>query len=291
MIEFNAENHEYKLDGKVLLSVTQLMKKHGLAPNYDGVPEEVLNAKAARGSLIHEEIENYVKSGEDGFTDELDAFKRIEKENGLCLMQSETIVYNDLIAGTVDLTGRVNGNETFIADIKTTAALHLESIRWQLSIYAYLFGKSFDHFYAIHLTKDGGKLKEVEPIEKSEVQRLFDCERANVLFSVKTLAVDKLVEEKAISALRAIATAKMMQETAQNELDSIRTALLEEMRKNGVLSFENDFLKIKYVAPYEQERIDSARLKKELPEIADKFMKKTMVKESVRIALKDAADV
>lgn len=58
---FNKENHTYTLDGKILISVTQLMRKHGLAPDYSGVNEVVLQRKAERGTLIHEEIERYIK--------------------------------------------------------------------------------------------------------------------------------------------------------------------------------------------------------------------------------------
>ena len=37
MLVFNEEEHKYLLDGKELISVTTLMKKHGLSPDYSGV--------------------------------------------------------------------------------------------------------------------------------------------------------------------------------------------------------------------------------------------------------------
>ena len=58
MILFDEKTHTYTDDGKHLISVTQLMKKHGLAPDYSGVSESVLGAKAQRGTLIHKEIEH-----------------------------------------------------------------------------------------------------------------------------------------------------------------------------------------------------------------------------------------
>ena len=57
MLKFDAEKHEYFDGEKRLISVTQLLKKHGLAPDYSGVSDSVLNAKAERGTLIHSEIE------------------------------------------------------------------------------------------------------------------------------------------------------------------------------------------------------------------------------------------
>ena len=45
MIKFVEETHEYYLEGKKLISVTQLMKKHGLGTNYGDVPEKILMKK------------------------------------------------------------------------------------------------------------------------------------------------------------------------------------------------------------------------------------------------------
>ena len=51
--QFDKNKHEYTLDGRPLISVTQLMKKHGLSPDYSAVDPEVLFAAAERGTLIH----------------------------------------------------------------------------------------------------------------------------------------------------------------------------------------------------------------------------------------------
>ncbi len=63
--------------------------------------------------------------------------------------------------------------------------------------------------------------------------------------------------------------------------------LLEKMEETRVKSVDNDYFKIGYVASILRESIDSARLKKELPEIAEAYLKQTAVKASVRITLKD----
>ena len=103
MIEFNPETHEYFSDGKKLISVTQLMRKHGLAPDYSGVPDSVLVAKAERGTLVHKEIETYIKTGEIGFTEECTEFAAYCSREGIEPTASETIVYNGIAAGTIDL--------------------------------------------------------------------------------------------------------------------------------------------------------------------------------------------
>ena len=69
-VTFDVAKHLYKRGETPLISVTQLLKKHGLAPDYGAVPADVLERKAALGTAIHAEIENYIKTGEipDAFT-------------------------------------------------------------------------------------------------------------------------------------------------------------------------------------------------------------------------------
>ena len=143
MLEFNEEKHEYTLDGKKLISVTQLMQKHNLAPSYAGVSTDVLNAKAERGSLIHKEIEDYIKNKEIGFTPEMALFKEHVEQNKIDVLESEYRVNNDIVAGTIDLVFIVN-DVLYIADIKTTYQLHQEAVSWQLSIYGYLYWYNHD---------------------------------------------------------------------------------------------------------------------------------------------------
>ena len=91
MLEFNETNHTYTFDGKVLISTTQLMRKHNLSPNYDMVNPEVLQSKAKKGTLIHKEIENFIKENQLGFTDELYEFQKYVKEHNLTSIKSEAI--------------------------------------------------------------------------------------------------------------------------------------------------------------------------------------------------------
>ena len=77
-IRFSEVDHKYFLnDGtseKELVSVTTLLKKHGLTPDYSFVNEVVLSTKAERGTIVHKELEAYIKSNEVGFTSELENF-------------------------------------------------------------------------------------------------------------------------------------------------------------------------------------------------------------------------
>lgn len=79
----------------------------------------------------------------------------------------------------------------------------------------------------------------------------------------------------------------------QNELSELqkrdtelRSAIVEGMEMSGTKSFENDFVKLTYVAPTTRTGIDLDRLKFEHPDLAEKYKKVTPVKSSVRIKVK-----
>lgn len=299
MIEFREDTHEYFLDGKKLISVTQLMRKHGLSPSYDAVPEEVLRAKAERGTLIHKEIEQYIKHGEIGFTTELANFieyvRLMREARGVDIeiVDSEEIVYNEVVAGTVDLTLLEDDIYT-VADIKTTATLHKEAVSWQLSIYAYLISdKTFADLskgQAFHFDKDGNLNVIDIPLKPfTEVERLLDCERRGEIYTQElTVSNTQLAELVEVESL--IKRIEEQKKAAEAQATELRAQLMQAMEANGVTSFENENIKITYVAPTTRTAIDSTKLKKELPEIAEKYTKTSNVKASLRITLKEASN-
>lgn len=292
MIEFREDTHEYFLDGRKLISVTQLMRKHGLAPNYDAVPSEVLRAKAERGTLIHKEIEDYIKTGEFGFTSELEAFVNHIKKHGVTPLASEFIVYDACagVAGTVDLVLK----DGTIADIKTTATLHKEAVSWQLSIYGYLWSNFANEIglptkgQAYHFQADG-TLKVVDiPLKPwAEVARLLECEKNGEIYT-QAVAVSETALAELVEVESLIKQIEEQKKAAEAQAQELRQALMQAMEQNSVTSFENENIKVTYVAATTRTAIDSAKLKKELPEIAEKYAKTSNVKASLRITLKEA---
>lgn len=287
-LTFIEDTHEYFLDDKKLISVTQLMQKHGLAPNYSEVPQEVLRAKAERGSLVHKEIEEYIKEGNIGFTNELIEFINADKGE---VLKSEFKVNNDIVAGTVDLLLYKN-NEYIIADLKTTSELHIDAVSWQLTIYAYLLSKinpmiKVTKGQAFHFNKDGN-LNIVDIVLKpfEEIDRLMECERNNEKFELKKIASDEqLMQLLEVEAL--IKSIEEKKKKAEEQAKELRAELMKAMEANGVKSFENDLIRITYVAPSTRQSIDSAKLKKEQPAIYASYLKSSEVKASLRITLKE----
>ena len=95
-----------------------------------------------------------------------------------------------------------------------------------------------------------------------------------------------LFQTKAMAVMREIAELDRMKKQLEAKDKVVRQELQEAMDKYGIKKFENDILKVTYVEPTTRTTIDSARLKKELPAVAEKYTKTSQVKGSVRIEVK-----
>lgn len=284
-ITFNEEKHIYYCDGKeVKISVTQLLKMYGLSPDYKGVSEKVLDAKAKRGTLIHEEIENFNKHGESGFTEECLQYQKFI-DTGYKCMQSEFMVGNNIVAGTIDLILEKDG-ELIIADIKTTSTLHKESVSWQLSIYAYLCGVNFTKGLALHFKDKKLNVVEIPLKPKSEVERLIEAFKHSETFTPALILSDNEITTLEQAEL-IIKQYDMLLEQAKAKSEELKKTLIAKMKENGITKFENDNIAITYIAPYEKQGIDSKTLKEEEPKIYEKYLKSSKVKESIKITLKE----
>lgn len=295
---FDPETHTYYLNGKPLISVTQLLKKHGLAPDYDHVSEETMEKAADRGKLIHKEIEDYITRGEVGFTPELVTFIERFKTIGYDFVASEVSVHDDVIAGTIDLIldTVAPDNEEYIIDFKTTSSINFEAVSWQLSLYAYLRSVTAERYFSVktklqewHFQPDGS-LRVIDiPLQPwEEIERLLECERTGKTYTrnLEGIVTDAQVAEIEY-AENLIAEADRQKKEAEARVAEIKAALMAEMAKRGIKSFETGRVKLSYVLPTERTTIDSARLKKELPDVAKEYSKTTTTAASLRITFKE----
>lgn len=283
---FDPQTHTYTLDGKDLISVTQLMEKHGLSPNYNGVDEETLKASAERGTLIHKEIEDYIKKGEIGFTEEVAQFVSYVRENNIAIKGSEVTFHNDLVAGTCDLIINSEKGYLIVADIKTTSTLHKESVAWQLSLYAYLSGnKTMNHGQAFHFSKDGLKVVDIPLKPMEEVEKLLECERKGEIYH-QELIVEGFELAELYEAEQIIIKAKEEQKRAEERKEEVYNAILKAMEEQGVKTYETDTMKITYVAPTKRITLDAKKLKEENPLVAKAYERETETKASLRVTLK-----
>ena len=58
-ITFEEQGHVYTVNGDIAtISVTELLGKHGLAPDYSGVDKAKLRDAASKGKAVHKDLEN-----------------------------------------------------------------------------------------------------------------------------------------------------------------------------------------------------------------------------------------
>jgi hypothetical protein len=127
VLAFDEERHEYRLDGRRLPSVTEILKP--LYGDLRFVREDILEYKRALGSAVHTAIDLHIKGGllysslEGPVAEYFEQYLLWELESGFKPIESEARVHSALgYAGTLDLFGQI-GKKLVLADTKCTAAL------------------------------------------------------------------------------------------------------------------------------------------------------------------------
>lgn len=294
---FNETNHTYTLGDKLLISVTQLLKKHGLVTDYSGVDAETLEKAAEKGKLVHKEIEEYIKTGEIGFTSELLDYINIAEEIEFVPDKSEVVlpdididedeIDNYIYAGTADIIGNSKYGRTII-DIKTTQKADRRGCAWQLSLYERQAGEKFDKMLVFHLGEKSKPIS-IDRIPEAEVEKLLDCERNGEIYQEPGLVATEDLLAKAQAAEMELIRAEQEKKVAEAEAKGYRKMLYELMEQQGIASWEtaDKAMKITLVAPTTKTAIDSDRLKKELPDIAKQYSKTSNVKGYVKITIRE----
>lgn len=280
MVTFNEKDHTY--NGGKLIPVTQVLREMGIAPDYSSVPQDLLQNKAEKGKLIHKEIEEWNKTKEQGFTKELNEYISFINNGKYSVLESEKIVNDEDIAGTLDIV-LGSGKKSVIVEIKTTSVVYKEVVSWQLSIYAYLYGK-IDKGLCLHFLNDGSletidiPLKTTKQVEKL----LEDYKNGYRKCLIKLDGVEKeLVELRQIQQI--IATIDNNKKLAEQRANVLKEEIIKAMKSNNITKYSDDTLTLSYIAPSKRESLDTTRLKAEQPDLVKLYTRETEVKESLRI--------
>ena len=294
---FDSVSHSYLLDGsKLLMGVTELMKKHNLGADYSNIPEATLKKAAEEGTAIHQEIEAY-DSGEAVFASELiDEYKKMCSEYGLKSAASELPVSDyELIASAIDKVYEGKKGHAILVDIKTTLELHKRPLQWQLGIYKCLFERQnpdipVDGCFCLWIDKKKKSIKgliPIEPVSEAEVESLLDAERQGLIYidenAVKDASLALPEDELATYVNNAVTIAELKAKIKEIEaaMADAGDKLLTYMEANNLDEMSAPGGVFKRKASYSQTRVDSAKLKKDFPAVWQKVAKETSVKGSV----------
>lgn len=289
-IKFDEALHKYTVDGKEVISVTQLLQKHKITPSYDAVDKELLRVASERGTLIHEEVEKWIESGECGFTEESEKicdylFERADENSEI---MSEQMVANDVVAGRFDVLF-THAKKLVLTDIKTGNTKHLFGWSWQLSLYKYLYermyGQKIESLIVLWAKNDNMTVIPCKYVGDDKIENLLKAEREGRLISDVDLGVS---EEELVDLEELMEKIKVKEDELKllkDMVDSVKTVLYGTMEKEGIKTVDRGNLKITYVAPSSRTSVDSKKLEKEDPETYKKYVKTTTVAGSIKITL------
>ena len=288
-IKFDENLHKYTVDGKEVISVTQLLQKHKITSSYDAVDKELLRVSSERGTLIHEEVEKWIESGESGFTEEAERIcdylnSTADRDSQII---SEQIVANDIVAGRFDVL-YTHAKKLVLTDIKTGNTKHLFGWSWQLSLYKYLYEKMYGkEINSLEILWANGDLTVIpcEYVGDEKIENLLKAEREGRLISDVDLGVSEEELEDLTELMEEIKAKEDELKLMKEKVDKVKEILYGTMEKEGVKTVDRGNLKITYVAPSSRISVDSKKLEKEEPEIYKKYIKTTTVAGSIKITL------
>ena len=123
-------------------------------------------------------------------------------------------------------------------------------------------------------------------------EQVFNRERVTLDDCVACDAAEVITDEMAQfsnatpEVIQQITNLVLMKKQLEDQEKLLKDELTKAMEAYGVKSFENDQIKLVYVAPTTRSTIDSTKLKKDHPDLAERYTKVSKVSASVRITVK-----
>lgn len=290
-IEFDEQKHIYKVNGVQIPSVTTIIRDV-FGNKYVSVPEDVLARACNKGTVVHKEIEDYIKTGTLGFSEEFSAAE--QRLNGLKdkIASSEQYLYAKTpygeFCGTCDLM-LLDGT---LIDYKTSRVLDKESVTRQLNMYAYAKrkeGVKVNKLEAWHLV--GDKLKVVGvPLYSDDyaegIMKAYSEGRTLKSDSELTVSEGKCEgpdTKTLLEACKKIKELDTMIESLQAQRDKLSDQIKAFMALNSLTESDNDVAQIRLIPGGVRRSFDSAKFKKEHEDIYNAYQKEVQYKDTLRI--------
>ena len=301
-VVFDEEQHIYTLGDKQLSGITSIIKSLLFPDMYANVSQAVLNKAAERGTRIHNLIQLWtmgILSNEDiaELQPFLDAFHAAELDG----WESEYLVSdNESVASSIDLVCLDKDGNIILCDIKTTSVLHIEYLRWQLSIYAYLFERQNPELKvhglkAIHICKGKCDIVDIERLNDNQVDDLLTAYRngattfANPLHAIPA-ELDKLLEAYAEND-EFLSYIKMVNDQYDKRKKELQAAIGDVLKKQNMSTIETPIAKVTIgkdsITPkFDYKSFVESDLYKQQPEAYEPFVKMTTTAGRITVTLR-----
>ena len=162
---FNEEKHEYMVKGKVVPSVSEIMKCATCLYYTDEIPPRILELACMKGTAIHKAIEDYLLFEDytigDRYKPIMEQFLKWLDDYKPEIIKVEYKMTNGEYAGTCDLICKID-NKIIGIDHKTSSQIHTKMIAIQEAGYDELCDIKIDEWYVLHLTKTKYEFKKIE---------------------------------------------------------------------------------------------------------------------------------
>lgn len=289
---FDKDTHTYTTpEGVRLQGITGIIERQLFPDKYSGVPEFVMKRAAERGSFVHEVCELVDDLGIDHESKEARNYQKIKESYGLQYEASEYLVSdNEHFASCIDKVYRESDSEFSLGDIKTTYKLDKEYVRWQLSIYAYLFerqnpGCKVVRLFAIWLRGSVSELLEVERIPDGIILELLSAEIEGRKFinpyAVPSVKTDMPLKYREMedSIIEITEQAKYWSERKKELTDGV----MKEMVKAGVYSWKGESVSFIRKKDSIRRTFDREAFERDYPGVYDKYLVDTPVCGSITL--------
>lgn len=309
-VTLNEKDHVYTVDGEIAsISVTELLKKHGLAPDYSGVSAATKEKSAKRGKQVHEDLEKVLNTADyEPKTEQGKQFKEWVSDNLDCGVGEQLLAYVQdglIIAGTADVLGITKQGELIIGDHKNTAKFAREYVSWQVSIYDYFLRRIGEEkingrklswcgasaFYCFHYNPESGDMTvyTLDKIPDLEIERLLECEKTGEKYERAELAIEPELREKFLAAEERFVLLETETKKAQEERDNLRNELCALMEKQRITSWESPDKRVlvSYIFPTDKIVVDSKKLKERYPNVFTECQKMSHTKAHLRVTVRD----
>lgn len=309
-VVFNEDEHNYSIDGKFLSGITSIISKYICPNKYDNIPAYILERAKEHGSLVHKQLQmEYAAFPVSEPEPEITAWRKLVEYYGIVPVETEYLVSDEnAIASSIDLVARRDAtlpNCVDLIDYKTTSKLDKEYLAWQLSIYAYLFERQnpdlrVDCLYAAHLRKDKGELFTIDRIADEHVESLltayvnhvdtedwqnpvsFEVPEYEVTDEDVELLTMMEAEQTEIDKLRALL------KPHEEKMDDLKARCMFRLREAQSFGFNHGSFKLSRTKDAEYLSVDTAKLKKEFPDVYVKVCtKKTKRAGSIKFEVMD----
>lgn len=289
---FDPEAHTYHTpEGVELQGITGMLHRQLFPDEYRDVPQHILDRAAQRGHTVHQLCE---LADDLGITPEEPdglAYVRLRDEMGLVYRASEYLVSdNRRFASAIDKVYEEGDDAFTLADVKTTYRLNEDYVRWQLSIYAYLFelqnpGARVVRLLALWVRDGRASAFPMERIPSNIVTSLLEAEAEGRQF-VNPLSMPSTLPEKYRQMEQSIAEIDRQARYWTERKKELMDGIMREMVSAGAYSWEGERIRLTRKKDAIRRSFDQKRLEKDHPDIYAAYVTESPVAGSVTLKIK-----